>query len=390
MDCTMENNTLRIALAGHIDSTNAPETEKQIMAAREQHPHDALVLDMQDLSYISSAGLRVVLRLYKLEKEMKLVNVSAQVYEILDMTGFAEMMPVQKAYRNISVEGCEVIGQGANGVVYRIDQDTVVKVYRNPDCLPDVQRERELARKAFVLGIPTAIPYDVVKVGASYGSVFELLNSQSFSKLIAKNPEKIDEYVGRYVDLMRKMHGTHVKPGDMPDIKDFALDCVNYAQQQLPRETGEKLRRMVEEIPDTGTMLHGDYHTNNIVMQNGEVLILDMDTLCTGHPVFELASMCMAFVCFGEQDPGIVMKFLKLPYETAKLFWKKALSAYLNTRDEAAISAVEDKAYVLSYARMLRRTIRRNGLNTEEGRATIEHCKRRLVELIDRVDNLYF
>ena len=100
----------------------------------------------------------MVLRLRKLENEFRLVNVSAEVYEILEMTGFTEMMPVEKARRSISVEGCEAIGRGANGIVYRIDKDTVVKVYQSADCLPDVQRERELARKAFVLGIPTAIP----------------------------------------------------------------------------------------------------------------------------------------------------------------------------------------------------------------------------------------
>lgn len=132
-------------------------------------------------------GLRIVLRLRKLEPELRLVEASAEVYEIFDMTGFTEMMPVEKAYRSISIEGCEAIGRGANGTVYRIDKDTVVKVYNNPDCLDDVQRERELARKAFVLGIPTAIPYDVVRVGDKYGSVFELLNSKSFSKLIAAN-----------------------------------------------------------------------------------------------------------------------------------------------------------------------------------------------------------
>ena len=77
-------------------------------------------------------------------------------------------------------------------------------------------------------------------------------------------------------------------------------------------------------------------------------------------------------------------------YDTAGVFWHKALGAYLGTQDEDAIRAVEEKAMVVGYARLMRRTIRRNGLNTEEGRATIEHCKRRLVELIDRVDNLYF
>ena len=387
---TMEKDTLNIALTGHIDSTNAPAVEEEVMALREQHPHSALTLDMKELTYISSAGLRVVLRLRKLEPQFQLVNVSPEVYEILDMTGFTEMMPVEKARRTLSVEGCEIIGRGANGAVYRIDKDTVVKVYHNSDCLPDVQRERELARKAFVLGIPTAIPYDVVRVGESYGSVFELLNSRSFSKLIAADPDGMDTYVDLYVDLMKKMHATHVKPGDMPDMKAVALDWVTFLRDYLPADQAEKLVSLVEAVPQRDTMLHGDYHTNNIVMQNNEVLIIDMDTLCVGHPIFELASMYLAFVAFGELDHNVTLNFLKLPYETAGIFWRKALAKYLGAGDPAAVRAVEEKAMVVGYARLMRRTIRRNGFHTEDGLANIQLCKQRLAGLLDRVDSLTF
>ena len=390
MNGTMEKDILKLALSGHIDSTNAPAMEAEVMEAREKQPHSGLILDLKELTYISSAGLRVVLRLRKLEPALRLIHVSAEVYEILDMTGFTEMMPVEKAYRTISIEGCEAIGRGANGTVYRIDKDTVVKVYRNADCLPDVQRERELARKAFVLGIPTAIPYDVVRVGESYGSVFELLNSRSFSKLIAADPSGMDTYVDLYVDLMKKMHTTHVKPGDMPEMKGVALDWVRFLRDYLPAEQAEKLVALVEEVPERDTMLHGDYHTNNIVMQNNEVLIIDMDTLCVGHPIFELASMYLGFVAFGELDHNVTVQFLKMPYETAVLFWKKALAKYLGTQDPETVRAVEEKAMVIGYARLMRRTIRRNGFDTEEGRANIQLCKSRLAELLSRVDTLTF
>lgn len=390
MNATMENGILKAALSGHIDSGNAPAVESELMALREREPHDGMVLDLKELTYISSAGLRVVLRLRKLEPQFKLVNVSAEVYEILDMTGFTEMMTVEKAYRELSVEGCEVIGRGANGTVYRIDKDTVVKVYRDADCLPDVQRERELARKAFVLGIPTAIPYDVVRVGESYGSVFELLNSRSFSKLIAADPAGMDKYVDLYVDLMKKIHSTHVKPGDMPRMKEIALNWVTFLREYLPADQAEKLVALVEAVPERDTMLHGDYHTNNIVMQNDEVLIIDMDTLCVGHPIFELASMYLGFVAFGELDPNVTLNFLKMTHDTAVVFWKKALAKYLGSDDDAAVRAVEEKAMVIGYARLMRRTIRRNGFGTEDGRATIALCKERLADLLSRVDSLDF
>ncbi len=390
MNHVIENGVLKVFLSGHIDSSNAPATESEIFAIRDEQPHEAMILDLRELSYISSAGLRIVLRLRKAEPELKLTNVSPEVYEIFSMTGFTEMMPVEKAYRNISIEGCEAIGRGANGTVYRIDKDTVVKVYNNPDCLADVQRERELARKAFVLGIPTAIPYDVVRVGEQFGSVFELLNSKSFSKLIAANPEKIDQYVDLFVDLLHKLHSTHIKPGEMPNMKALALEWAEIVREQLPEAYGKKLCDLVNAVPDTDNLLHGDYHTNNIVMQNDEVLIIDMDTLCVGHPIFELASIYLAFVGFGELDPAVVEAFLKLPYATTRLFWQKALRRYLGTLDEAVVRSVEEKAMVISYTRLMRRTIRRNGLHTEDGRKIIDLCARRLVELLDRLDSLYF
>ena len=137
-------------------------------------------------------------------------------------------------------------------------------------------------------------------------------------------------------------------------------------------------------------MLHGDYHTNNIVMQNDEVLIIDMDTLCVGHPIFELASMYLGFVAFGELDPNVTLNFLKMTHDTAVVFWKKALAKYLGSDDDAAVRAVEEKAMVIGYARLMRRTIRRNGFGTEDGRATIALCKERLADLLSRVDSLDF
>lgn len=385
-----ENDKLTIALTGHIDSANAPQMETEINELCAQNPHKELVLDMEDLEYISSAGLRVILRLRKAEKEFCLINVSTAVYEVLDMTGFAEMIPVQKAYRRLSIEGCEVIGQGANGKVYRLDPDTIIKVYYNPDSLPDIKRERELARKAFVLGIPTAIPYDVVKVGDGYGSVFELLNATSFSKLLLQHPEKMDTYVELYIDLLKTIHSTHVKPGEMPQMKDVAVGWAEFLQDYLPKEQGEKLLALMKAVPERDTMLHGDYHTNNLMMQGDEVLLIDMDTICVGHPIFELASMYLGFVGFGELDPSVTLKFLGLDHDTTVEFWKRSLTRYLDGADQETIHDVERKAMAIGYARLMRRTIRRNGLNTEEGKTIIENCGKHIGEILSIIDTLDF
>ena len=387
---TVDGDTMFIELKGHIDSANAPAVEKEINEAIDREAMDKLVLDAQDLEYISSAGLRIILRLRKEMKDLKIVNVSPEVYEIFDMTGFTEMVDIQKAYRVISVEGCEVIGQGANGKVYRIDPDTIVKVYLNPDSLPEIHRERELARAAFILGIPTAIPYDVVRVGEGYGSVFELLNATSFAKLMIRGEKSIDEVAAMSIDLLKLIHSTVIKPGTMPDMKAVALDWVDFLKEYLPEDKWDKLHKLVEDVPEDMHMMHGDYHVKNVMLQNGEVLLIDMDTLCHGHPVFELASMYNAYQGYSDVDHEVVKDFIGISYEDASHFWHESLRLYLGTDDEERIREVEEKAMLIGYTRIMRRRIRRDGFGTEEGRLEIENARKHILELVDKIDTLTF
>ena len=386
MNSKFENGALTIFLEGNVDTSNAEQVGAEIDAIRAENPDGGLILDLENLKYISSAGLRQILRLKKKEKDYKIINCSSEIYEIFDMTGFAEMMDIQKAYRKMSVDGCEVIGEGSNGVVYRLNPDTIIKVYRNSDALDDIKRERELAKTALVLGINTAIPFDVVKVGDMYGSVFELLSAKSLTKLIVAEPENKDKYIKIFADMLKEIHDTPVKPGTLPDMKEKAIGWVEWLQPHIPADTYEKLHKLVEDVPHVDNMLHGDYHTNNVHYANGESILIDMDTLSVGHPVFEFASIYLAYIGFGEVDHDRVEKFLKLDWDTAGYVWKKLLDLYFEGKDDAFKADVEAKAKVVGYARMLRRTIKRE----PDNKALIDLSLNNLIEYVNKVDSLVF
>ncbi len=384
------DNPLVIALSGRIDSGNSAQTEADIQAKRNGCEKAAVVLDMEKLEYISSAGLRVILRVKKVCPDLRLINVNPEVYEILEMTGFTEIMTVEKAYRTVSVEGCEVIGEGANGKVYRIDKDTVVKAYKNADALSEIQHEREVARLALILGVPTAISYDVVRVGDSYGSVFELLDAHSFAKILAEEPERMDWCVQEYANMLKKVHSITVPEGKLPARKKKVLAGISRIKDQLPDGLGDKLERMVKDLPDCNTMIHGDYHTKNIVLSGGEVLLIDMDTLSVGHPILELAQMYNSYVGFSEYNPEIVREFQGFAPSIAREFWKRSLQAYLGTDDPERVREVEEKVRCVSYGVLIDWKRRHSAMDTEEDLATYNLWKSRLIELLGHVDTLEF
>ena len=390
MDVTyrIDKDILYIAVEGRVDASNAAEAEEKIFAIKNENPDKHTVIDADKLEYVSSAGLRVILRLRKEEPKLAIINVDPDVYEVLDMTGFTEMVTVEKAYQRMSVEGCEFIAKGANGAVYRYDNETILKTYFAKDALPEIKQERENARRAFVLGINTAIPYGIVRVGDGYGTVTELLNATSVTKLIKNNPSDMSEAVKYYVDMLKSIHAIEVEDGEVPDMKETALAWADFVSAHIPEDQGKKLRALVEAVPKQNTLMHGDYHTNNIMVQNGEPLLIDMDTLCMGHPVFELGSMFNAFVGYSELNHQNMIDFFGYSFEDAGRFWNMSLKMYLGTDDEALCQSVAEKAMIIGYTRMLRRAIRRP--NEADSPAKIARCKEMLLILLKKVDSLTF
>ena len=390
MDITYraDKEILYISVEGRIDASNAAEAEKRISDIKRDNPGKHTVIDAEQLVYISSAGLRVILKLRKEEPKLAIINVSPDVYEVFDMTGFTDMITVEKAYPRMSVEGCEFIAKGANGAVYRYNDETILKTYFAKDALPEIKQERENARRAFVLGINTAIPYGIVRVDDGYGTVTELLNATSVTKLIRQDPDDLTQAVTYYIDMLKSIHATEVEEGVVPDMRETALDWAEYVSAQLPETQGKKLCALIEAVPKRNTLMHGDYHTNNIMVQNGEPLLIDMDTLCMGHPVFELGSMFNAFVGFSETDPQDIMRFFGYSLETAEKFWNMSLERYLGTNDKTVCQSVAEKAMVIGYTRMLRRALRRP--DDPSSPAKIARCKEMLAKLLEKTDSLCF
>ena len=92
-----ENGKLIIALSGRINSMNREETEKQLKALRDAYPCESIVLDCDQLEYVTSAGLQIILRLKQRVDDTVLINVHPALYNVFDITGFPDMMEVRKA-----------------------------------------------------------------------------------------------------------------------------------------------------------------------------------------------------------------------------------------------------------------------------------------------------
>ena len=152
----IDKNIIYIAINGRIDASNASEAEEKIFEIKKQNIDKHTVIDADNLEYISSAGLRIILKIRKEEPKLAIINVSPEVYEVFDMTGFTDMVTVEKAYKKLSIDGCEFIAKGANGAVYRYDDETM-KFIETRKRVAHMRREEARRKRNIMIAIISAV-----------------------------------------------------------------------------------------------------------------------------------------------------------------------------------------------------------------------------------------
>ena len=215
-------NTLNTKLTGRFDGSNTKQWyEKTISDLTEQNAK-RLEIDCEQLSYISGIGLRQLLSIHELGYQISCKNVSQDIYEVFDETGLTKIMNIQKKPRKIKIDGFKSIAHGTVGTVYRLDKDKVLKLFNRNITLDDIEREKQYAQTTFLLGIPTAISYEVVQVDDCYGIILEMAGHTTFSKELTIHMDQFDNLANQYTSLLKKIHQTPVETGVLPSI------CINH------------------------------------------------------------------------------------------------------------------------------------------------------------------
>ena len=347
---------LTVYLEGQIDTGNAADFEAEVLSIIDEGRPRTIVLNAKELDYISSAGLRVVMRLAKRFPDISVTDCNRDVYDVFEMTGFTEMIDVRRALREVSIDGLELIGEGATAKVYRIDADTIVKVYNPGMNITSIEGDSERSRAAFVAGVPTAIAFDRVRVGECYGTVFELLNAEDLRAVMMRDRAHMLDYVRRLAQQVRRMHQIEVDPtkfanamGNMRAVVP-RLALAGFSDDEVAR-----IRRIFEVIPERRTFLHGDCHTGNVMLQDDELIFIDVANGGYGHPILDMASMCVIYLV-GALDEASRMGSIYTRDFTAdecRGIWDTYLRSYLATDDEGLIGRAERQILIFACARSL-------------------------------------
>ena len=387
MRSELEGNTLTLYLEGRLGVNNSQSVQDELMDVIAANPDADLVIDVGDLEFISSSGLRVLTLLFKESGPVPIFNASPNVYNVFDMTGFTSLTEVRRKPREISIDGCEVVGQGASGTVYRIDEDTIVKVFDSAIGLDRIERERENAKAAFVNGLSTAIPFDTVHCSDGYGTVYELIDAVTLSKFMIDHPDKAPEYRAKYARVMRDMHQVSL-PETFESVNVLYRRWIRSLDAYLTDDEIESLVRIINMIPDHDGVVHGDCHVGNILVQQGELVLIDMADISRGHPFFDIGSEYFHYKLthVDKLRPIIlrsVLGFVPDNDEMTDAIWNDLVQGYFEPQSESDLRAINDIARCGGLLRLVALMAKHSQLADDVKRSGIDYARQHFFPYID-------
>ena len=253
--------------------------------------------------------------------------------------------------KEISIDGLTCIGKGQNSVVYRLDQDTIVKLYKPcPQLMRQISMEKRNADAAYALRVPTARALEIVRVGENYGLMFEYLEAPSLRNVIAKEPNRLPDLAIKSAELLRRLHSLNVPKDAFPKISDCYRERVAGLADLLTPAEINLLNEMIDSIPERKTYIHGDYHRGNIMVRRkepghsaeDELLLIDMSDSSMGHPIYDVLGTYMLGINLVKTfPPDFIAKFIGWDTETIVSAWNLFKRTYFQTEDKGELAEIE-------------------------------------------------
>ena len=292
--------------------------------------------------------------------------------------------------RKIITEGLTLIGEGAEGKVYRLNEEQILKVYKKAT-LESVEYWFRTINAAIDYGIASAKAYEIVEADNQYGIIFDYLDAKSIGRTIAIEPQQLKIYAERMGILLKQLHSTEDKYDLLENVDQRMMKMYEEGCKRnfFSDNVADKIHRILLSIPARTTLLHGDFHEGNIVVRNNELVCVDLDRVGSGHPIYDLMGLYLNHNVASKGYPDFFEKSWGITAEQAFSVKKRMLEVYYGTTSERRLQEYEDiieKAFFVR--RMLMPVSPMMNLNDDAARNYIKNFTPAFLEIANEIPDM--
>jgi aminoglycoside phosphotransferase (APT) family kinase protein len=199
---------------------------------------------------------------------------------------------------------------------------------------PEAARhEFAISRLAYMQGARTPQPLEVVEKNGRPGIVFEKVEGLSLLQLLGQRPWQARPLARQFAELHHTVH--RCKAPELPSARP-ELEKIIQSRQQLSAPTRSALLKVLSQLPDGDSLLHGDFHPDNVMVTLNGMVIIDWPNAACGCPLADVARTTITLrvgepvgkISFGLM---VITRFLRGVFRSAYLREYFRRSPYLET-----------------------------------------------------------
>jgi len=205
----------------------------------------------------------------------------------------------------MTVEKGRLIGQGRTAEIFEWKDNQVLKLFLEGFPAAVVQREAQVTQAVHKAGIPVPAVEGVVEVDGRVGIVFERVEGTTMLEDMMYRPWKLGRYARIMAELQAQMHSREIVA-----LRSLREDLEEVIQNQagMPDNVRHALVDALR-LPDGNSVLHGDFHPDNIIMSPRGPVIIDWPEAKRGNPLADAARTWL-LIRMGTPPPGTKMQWL--------------------------------------------------------------------------------
>lgn len=218
-----------------------------------------------------------------------------------------------------------MIGQGNTAEIYRLDDNKILKLFRNG--LYKGIIEKEYQNGIIIQNILDCVPkvYEMVEINGRHGIVYEEIHGRDMLKIMIGSFWKINDYAKE----LAHYHLSIQKPvmDNLSTVKK-KLEEDLYSVDILSDENKEIVQKYIKQLPEGNVLCHFDFHPGNVMIANNKKVVLDWMTACKGDACADVARTCL-MLKYGEvtHAPWIIRRVISfIQHHIYKIYIREYLT----------------------------------------------------------------
>jgi uncharacterized protein (TIGR02172 family) len=209
--------------------------------------------------------------------------------------------------------------------VFDLNDKEVVKLFYERIPFEYITKEYETSRRIHELGIPSPYVAELKQIDNRFGIIYEKAIGRNFTQILSSQPLLLKKNAHLFSAIQASFH--RMKADNLPSQKEYLSRNIN-GTHLLSKEEKEHILHYLDQLPNGNNVCHGDYHSDNIILVEGNPKVLDWMTGTSGNPCGDVARTLM-IIGYSHLPPNMPKTTKLLIRIIRQVFAKLYLNSYM-------------------------------------------------------------